>query len=374
MTDHQHNTWYRLQQAEQVDSPALLIYPQRVMQNIATLKNMIDDPLRLRPHVKTTKSKEAIQLLLAAGIQKFKCATIAEAELLGLCGAKDVVLAYQPVGPKLVRFMEVMRQYPATRFACLLDNQKTADELSATALGYQVVLPVYIDLNIGMNRTGIVPGEAAVALYEYGAQLAGITMTGLHAYDGHIRETDLQQRKEACALAMAPVEEMQSVLQRKGYSRPVIIAGGSPTFPVHAGKKEIECSPGTFMYWDKTYSDQYPDQSFLQAALVITRVVSLPAPHLVCVDLGSKSIASEMPLEQRVWFINAPGLKAVSQSEEHLVLEAGVGHHWKVGELLYGIPRHVCPTCALYEAATTVEGGKVTGSWKIAARDRKLKI
>ena len=65
---------------------------------------------------------------------------------------------------------------------------------------------------------------------------------------------------------------------------------------------------------------------------------------------------------------------AVLQNEEHLVLEAGAGHSYKVGDILYGIPFHICPTVALYERAITVEEGKITGEWKIVARDRKITI
>src|SRR5436309_3559529 len=93
--------WYRINDIDKLDTPALVIYPERVKQNIETLKSMIDDVSRLRPHAKTNKSKEATLLMLAAGITKFKCATIAEAEMLGMCNALDVLLAYQPVGPKL---------------------------------------------------------------------------------------------------------------------------------------------------------------------------------------------------------------------------------------------------------------------------------
>ena len=97
--------WYHISNITEVDSPALVVFPDRVKRNIELLKNMIDDVKRLRPHVKTHKTKEAALLQMEAGIKKFKCATIAEAEMLGSIKAPDVLLAYQPIGPKINRFI-----------------------------------------------------------------------------------------------------------------------------------------------------------------------------------------------------------------------------------------------------------------------------
>ena len=104
--------WYHIKNIEEIDSPAFVVYIDRVKENIHIIKSMIDDVNRLRPHIKTHKTKEICSLLLEAGISKFKCATIAEAELLGLVGAPDVLLAYQPVGPKLQRFIDLIKTFP----------------------------------------------------------------------------------------------------------------------------------------------------------------------------------------------------------------------------------------------------------------------
>jgi D-serine deaminase-like pyridoxal phosphate-dependent protein len=225
-----------------------------------------------------------------------------------------------------------------------------------------------------MNRTGIKPDEKAIQLYEDGTALKGIRMMGLHAYDGHIRNKEVKERARACNADFAPVLMMRKTLMEKGYVEPRLIAGGTPTFPVYAAYSHVECSPGTFIYWDKGYQDACPEQKFLPAALVITRVVSLPGETTLCVDMGYKSIASENEPANRVYFLNAPGLTVVSQSEEHMVLEAGKQHAWKIGDLLYGLPVHICPSCALYDAAITVEKGDVTGAWEIISRKRKITI
>jgi D-serine deaminase-like pyridoxal phosphate-dependent protein len=366
--------WYRIHHVEDLDSPALVIYPERVKENIRVLLSMVDDPLRLRPHVKTHKCKEATQLLMQSGINKFKCATIAEAEMLGICGAADILLAYQPSGPKQMRLLLLVRKFPASKFSCVVDNLKPAREISELFASQGLKIPVYIDLNLGQNRTGINVGKDALELYEQCSLLHGMEPIGLHGYDGHIRDIDFNARKQKCDEAFAKIENMQRELLSRGFNDPIIVAGGSPTFSIHSKRKKIECSPGTFIYWDRGYTILCPEQDFKPAALVISRVISLPSPTTLCLDLGHKSIAAENELTNRVYFINGPQLKAVSQSEEHLVVEAGPDHHHQIGDLFYGIPVHVCPTIALYERAYTVENGRINGEWKTIARDRKIVI
>lgn len=368
-----NNNWFHIDNADMIDSPALIVYPQRVQQNIETLISMIGDVQRLRTHAKTHKTREATILQLKAGIRKFKCATIAEAEMLAQAGAPDVLLAYQPVGPKQERLFTLIDKYPDTLFSCLIDNIDTATALSNHFLSNGKVLPVYIDLNVGQNRTGIVP-EKALALYEAAAALPGIELKGLHAYDGHIHHPNLEERKKIVDAGYAAVEKLAAAITDKGFGTPILVAGGTPGFPIHAKRKDIECSPGTFIFWDQGYLNECAEQPFVPSALLLTRVVSLPDATKICVDLGHKSVSAENELTKRVYFLNAPELKPVSQSEEHLVLEAGAHHHYKVGDILYGIPHHICPTVALYERAITIEQGVVSGEWKILARDRNIGI
>src|SRR4029079_2813211 len=191
---------------------------------------------------------------------------------------------------------------------------------------------------------------------------------GLHAYDGHIRTAAIQERAIECDKAFEPVDAMQQKLVEKGFGLPVIIAGGSPTFPIHAKRKHIECSPGTFIYWDKGYHDLCPEQHFLAAAVLVTRIISLPSPARVCTDLGHKSVAAENEIGRRVFFLNASDLIPVGQSEEHLVCETPIDHNHKTGDVLYGLPYHVCPTVALFERVYTIENGKIMGEWKNVAR------
>lgn len=366
--------WYSIADVSQLDTPALVVYPDRVKQNVAFLVKAIDDVSRLRPHVKTSKSREASQLLLNAGIRKFKCATIAEAEMLAMIGAPDVLLAYQPNEAKMHRLLRLIQTYPDTLFSCLVDNSTSARQLSDLAVAAGQVIPVYIDLNVGMNRTGMAPGGAVLSLYAELDQLPGVRPVGLHAYDGHLRDPDMAIRTTQCDAAFWPVQLLSDTLVSQGFAKPVLVVGGSPTFPIHARRRDVECSPGTFIYWDKGYQSGLAEQPFLPAALVVSRVISLPDATKVCLDVGHKSVAAEGDLVQRITFLNGPDLKAVGQSEEHLVVEAAAGHSYQIGDILYGLPNHICPTVALYERAFTVENGNVTAEWRTISRDRLISV
>ncbi len=364
--------WYEIKNIETIDSPALIIYKERVQQNIQSLIKM-KDVEHLRPHVKTNKIAEVCKMILHAGITKFKCATIAEAEMLGVINAPDVLLAYQPTPTKAKRLLHLIQEYPSTKFSCLIDDINNAQNISEIFAKENTVVDVYIDLNVGQNRTGI-QSENAAQLFNDCKNLIGINIIGLHAYDGHIRNTNADERKhnadKAFEEVITPAQKIETSLHKKLN----IVAGGSPTFPVHAQRKNIECSPGTFVFWDWGYKTQFDDEPFELAALVITRVISIIDKAIICTDLGHKSVGAENAIEKRVHFFNAPDVEFVGQSEEHLVLKVVDSSANKIGDVLYGVPYHICPTVALYERAVVVENNNVVDEWKIIARDRKITV
>jgi D-serine deaminase-like pyridoxal phosphate-dependent protein len=365
--------WYGIDNIQELDSPALVVYPERVQDNIRLLLSMSQGPAWLRPHVKTHKMAQVVELMLAAGIYQFKCATIAEAEMLAQAGATDVLLAYQPVGPKVGRLLRLQQAYPQVQYACLVDDLEAARQLATAFAAAGLTLPVYLDLNVGMNRTGIAPGPAARDLYRACGALAGLRPVGLHAYDGQFRDADFQVRQQQSDAAFTAVTDLAAAITALGFPAPVLVAGGTPTFPVHARRPGVVCSPGTFIFWDWTYHTALPEQPFQFAALVVTRVISKLDAETLCLDLGHKSIAAENPFP-RVIFLNAPDARPIAQSEEHLVVKVDPQRQYQVGEVFYGVPVHICPTCALYEKAFVVRDGRVAETWPIAARNRYITI
>ena len=371
MTPENETAWYEVRGVEAIPSPALLVYPERIEHNIREMIRVAGGAERLRPHIKTHKTAEIIRLQQQAGIDRFKCATIAEAELLGQCGVSDALLAYQPVGPDPQRLLALQQRFGQTRFSALADHPATLDRLEELARRRDTVFRLYLDLNTGMNRTGIVPGDEAARLYTRISESPYLEACGLHAYDGHIRQSDFRERKAASDRAFEAVESLRTSLEAAGYPVPAVIAGGSPTFPVHALRPDVELSPGTTLLWDARYGELFPDMAFLPAAVLLSRVVSRPGPGTFCLDLGHKAIAPEMDFP-RVHLMGWEGCRQSGQSEEHLVLECGDKIPGEIGDPVYGIPMHICPTVAKYPELLVVESGELSGQWRVAARDYKL--
>lgn len=345
-----------------IESPGLLVNPEIVKKNIHWVLNQVDNnPARLRPHIKTHKTREVNQLLLASGITKFKAATIAEAELLALDEAPDVLLSMQPTGTTLERFIELTKKYTKTSFGCLLDDTQAAHALNAVSSNQRV----YIDLNMGMNRTGIRP-EKSIPLINLVIQLPNLQLAGLHAYDGHIRDLDLEDRKRHVE---QDFQSFYALLPQLSLDLELVV-GGTPSFLVHHTNPNYVCSPGTFVFFDTGYAKLYPENSLQLAVQVIGRVISIPTDHTISIDVGHKSVAPENGIDNRLQFIDHPEWKLLSQSEEHGIVEVGDSSAFQIGDVIRMLPYHICPTVALHQYLQIGDGSV----WKVLARDRKLTI
>ena len=224
-----------------------------------------------------------------------------------------------------------------------------------------------------MHRTGIAPGDRALELYRLLSTLPGLRAAGLHMYDGHIHDTDLEVRQKASDEAFAHVQTMRDTIAAAGLDVPTVVVGGTPTFPLHIRRTGVECSPGTSVFWDFSYSTILPDLDFAPAVVLLTRVVSRPAQNRLCLDLGHKAVAAENP-HPRVKLFGLEDATAVGHSEEHLVVETDRAAEYPVGSALYGVPWHVCPTVALHDEAIVVRNGRAEARWQIVARARRLAI
>jgi D-serine deaminase-like pyridoxal phosphate-dependent protein len=368
---------YQVRDVSAIYSPALLFYKPLIEHNIAQAVALAGSPERLRPHAKTHKTREIIRLEMAAGIGKHKCATLAEAEMIAGCGARDVFIAYNMVGPNCQRLARLAEKYPDCRFSVTGDDAAAVEALAEASASAGVTIDVLLDLDVGQHRTGMAPGPAVIALYELVGRLPGLRPGGIHAYDGHNHQEKPDERQAAVSRLLGPVLEIRVELLKKGLPVPRLVMAGTPTFPVyaHLDVPGLECTPGTFVLHDHGYGTKFTDlKGFVPAALLLTRVISRPTANRVTLDLGYKAVASDPPAGKRCALLDLPDYEAVLQNEEHLVIETPAAAKFKPGDVVYAMPTHICPTVAMHKSAYVIAGGRVIDTWEIIARDRVLSV
>ncbi len=366
--------WYKVKNENELDSPSLLIYKERVENNIEKMITIAGSAERLFTHVKTNKMPEVVKMMLAADITKFKCATIAEAEMVAIAGGKYALISHQLAGPKIERLVRLRQKYPDVFFASLIDCFENADAHQAVFAKNSLVSDVFLDVNNGMDRSGHPLDENILTLYKKLSSLPNLKIHGLHVYDGHLRTTDFEERKHQIDAGFVDVKHFLEAIESEGLTKPMVIAGGTPAFTSHALREETFCSPGTCVLWDWGYGDKLPEQPFDYAVIVLTRVISKPKKGLVTIDMGHKAIAAENPIDKRIRFLNLENYELLSQSEEHGVLAVKDWDSVQVGDVLYGVPYHVCPTVNLYDEAYIVENNEVKEIWQVLGRKRKITI
>ncbi|MCZ6598063.1 MAG: alanine racemase [Planctomycetota bacterium] len=345
---------------DEVLSPALVVHLDRVRENLRRVIAHVGDPDRWRPHVKTTKIPAVFAEIARAGVRHFKCATTREVLYLcrtlreeGVEGA-DVLLAHLPVGRALQGLGRVAAEHPETSMSVLCEDP---DAVLAIPAG----VDVFVDVNVGMERTGIPVAEHdAIAAV---ARAAGNRFRGVHGYDGHLHDGSPAERRAAVFACYDRLHDLVVALIDGGASVGEVITSGTPTF-LHAlayvGFDELEgvrhrVSPGTVVYHDLRSEQENPELDLLPAATVLTRVVSHPSANLVTCDAGSKSIAAEAG-DPCAFVIGRPELVPQSPNEEHLPLRVTAGERPPRGTVLHLVPLHVCPTVNLAEQALLVDG------------------
>ena len=367
---------YKIDDVSEIFSPALVVFRDLVEENITEMIRVAGDPQRLRPHCKTYKIAEIVKMQMQAGITKFKCATIAEAEMLANSGATDIFLAYNLVGPNIGRALKLMTAFPNLQLAVTADHAKPLDELSRAVEQAGLQIQVVMDLDTGLHRTGVPMDEDAINLYEMISSSPGIRPGGLHWYDGQHHQTDLFERQSAVEAGWQKCVAFRDRLLANGFSVPRIVAGGTGSFPIYAAQGEpgLELSPGTVILHDAGYGTTFPDLHFTPAALLLTRVISRPTPNTLTLDLGHKAVAADPPQERREVFPELPDAKIVLQNEEHLVVQSQIADEFEPGDYLLAIPWHICPTTALHQEVYVVADGKLIDRWQVASRNRRLTI
>jgi D-serine deaminase-like pyridoxal phosphate-dependent protein len=369
---------YMVSNIEDVMTPALLVYPEIISSNIErTLELLGREADRWRVHIKTAKLGYTIGMMMERGIRNFKCATTLELLVACQCGAADVLLAYPSVRANARRVREIAEQFPGVRISVLAENEEQVQQWRGSRLG------VFIDINTGMNRTGIEQGHSAEVLSLVRAISAnGLEFRGLHYYDGQHRGPDERERTAVAHEGYDRLMRIVAEIENSGVRVPEVITAGTTTFPCslsydgfRAGGFIHRISPGTIVYSDSSSLAVLPNEyGYRPAVLVLSRVVSRPRPGIVTCDAGHKTVSADAGIPTCV-VVGHPELTPLSPSEEHLPLEVEAGAAGpQVGDALYLLPRHICPTVNYFDDALLVRNGAIESVEKVSARGREMPL
>jgi D-serine deaminase-like pyridoxal phosphate-dependent protein len=366
---------YKVSGIEDVMTPALVVYPEIIASNLErTLELLGGDADRWRVHIKTAKLGHTVRMMVERGIRNFKCATTLELLVACQCGAADVLLAYPSMGANARRVREIAEQFPEVRISVLAENEEQVRQWHGMRLG------VFLDINPGMNRTGIEQsqsGEVLELVRAIGA--GGLEFRGLHYYDGQHRSADERERTVAAHHGYHRLLEIVKEIERIGVRVPEVITAGTPTLPCSLSYEGFRAagfihriSPGTVVYSDASSLAQLPKEyGYRPAVLVLTRVVSHPRAGMVTCDAGHKAVSADAGVPTCV-VVGHPELTPLSPSEEHLPMQVeGTTAGPQVGETLYLLPRHVCPTVNNFDDALLVRNGEIESEEKVSARGRE---
>ena len=360
---------YRIHGVENVQTPSLVFYADKIRENITRIGSLLGGYERLRPHIKTHKCREILDMQVAAGVSRVKCATPKEVHLAAQAGVRDILLAYPIVGPLIRHVAAIQRDYPKMRLHVLVDHPAQVEPLANACAAVRVTVGAMVDVNSGMNRTGIGAGADAVTLVEEIRDAQGLRFSGLHSYGSPPAQGAPEERGSVYRRALQTVIDTRHSLERKGVSVPRVVAGNSLDFELAAQMDGVdEVSPGTWILWDNGYESLLPNR-FVYAALVVGRVVSRPTSTLFAVDAGYKSVSAD-PAIPHAQVLSVPGSEVVGRWEEHLLARlAEPSPEPTVGTLVYIVPVHICSTVNLWDDALVVSGdGEIVGRWPIAAR------
>jgi D-serine deaminase-like pyridoxal phosphate-dependent protein len=358
---------YCVENADSLLTPALLIYPEIVESNIATTITMVGgDRTRWRPHIKTAKIPAVIDLLISNGVNQFKCSTTLELLVACQARAEDVLLAFPVMGANATRVKEIAALYPGTSVSVLVEDAAQAAIWKKSGIG------VFIDVNSGMNRTGIDPQRRAEIMNL--ARDLNIQFRGLHFYDGHMSLVAAEEREKRTHEGYAQLIELIDGLQASGVHVSEVITSGTPAAPyamTYPGFREADfihrISPGTVVFNDSTSADQLPGWSYQPAAVVLSTIVSHPRTGLVTCDAGHKSVSADSGVPTCAVLGHGDWTPA-KPSEEHLPIEVPEHTAPKLGDKVYLVPRHVCPTVNNFDEAIFVVRGRIRAAVPVAAR------
>lgn len=350
-----------------INTPALLIDLVKMEDNIRYIANYFrDKDANLRPHTKTHKTPILAHRQIESGAVGITCAKLAEAEIMAGAGIKDILVANQIVGVDKITRLADLAKYVDMKVA--VDSIDNILMLSKSAEKKGVKIGVLVEVNVGMDRCGVEPGEPVFRLTQQIEKQRGLKFLGLMGYEGHaVMIQEYEKRKEEAERSMRLLINSKKLLEQRGIQVKIVSAGGTGTYNItgcYPGVTEVQA--GSYILMDTKYRTIVKE--FKLALTLLTTVISRPKANIAMIDAGKKSITHEFGMPEVAYPKKA---KLVTLTEEHGKIELeGCDHKPLIGEKIELIPSHGCTTINLHDYSFGIRDDVIESVYRIEARGK----
>lgn len=352
---------------EDIDTPALVIDLDLMEGNIARMAAFFaDKDAYLRPHTKTHKTPVLAHRQIEAGARGVTCAKLGEAEVMAAAGIRDILVANQVVGRVKIDRLVALARHSDVIVAS--DHEANVREISDAAMAAGTRVNMIIEVDVGMERCGVPPGEPAWQLAQVIDRHPGVVFRGVMGYEGHIiGNPNDEERYAGCRESMTMLTQTADYIRERGLAVDLVSGGGTGTYKVTGtfpGVNEVQA--GSYILMDGTYRKRIPE--FDCALTIYATVVSRPGDELAVADAGLKTMTNDMGLQT---VRDVEGASILRQSEEHVKIELpGASCTLRPGDKFHIVPSHCCTTINLHDRFYGVRNGTVESVWDIAARGK----
>ncbi len=358
-----------------IDTPQLIVSEEIMHRNIAEMASFAKSiKVQLRPHIKTHKCLEIARLQIAAGAVGITCAKVGEAEVMvNEGGIDDVLLAYPIVGR--LKYERIVKLMEKARIAVAVDSVTAVETIGKAMAHHERVIDIYIEVNTGQNRSGVMWGKETVELAQQVERHANLRLSGIMTHEGHVAFVDANEIAAQAKAAGEKMVETAEMIRSHSIDLKTVSVGSTPAAHLTPAVPGItEMRPGTYVFNDSSlfrFGDMWTVDDC--AARFVATVVSRTADDRCVIDAGSKTLALDpnRSHEGHGYIVGHPDVIITKLSEEHGVCQLPAGEQgFQVGDTVEVIPNHICPTVNLMDQMAIVRDGKVIDYWKVAARGR----
>lgn len=354
-----------------LDTPSMLVDLELMDSNIHTLFSRLPSHISIRPHLKTTKSAVLAKRLVAAGARGGCVAKLSEAEVLCSLGFDDLLITCEVIGaPKVRRLVELWEKHRGLRV--VVDSEVGARAISEEIArrGGEGDMDVLIDLDVGLHRTGVQPGEPALKLGRVVGELENLRLIGVQGYEGHLQHVhSFEERKRECLESMKILVETAEALRKDGHKIEVVTTGGTGTAEFCVSVEGVtEVQPGSFLFMDTDYRNAIGTM-YSNSLTILSTVISTQGPRIITIDAGLKSLTTDSGLAE----CKTPGYKYGVLGDEHGSLEWEEGENAKalnIGDRVEMVPSHIDPTINLHDVYYAHRKGVIEEIWKVDTRGK----